>query len=269
MWQFRMGSLLGLLLAAGPDAPAQWFHLRLPGTPRTASGAPDLNAPVPKAADGHPDLSGIWQWVPPPQQRPNGQGRGGLRHSLPRDFQVPLKPWAKALWDKRYNVDLGTGRPSERCLPHTVPDSLFFGPFKLVYTPRLTIILEEEFNFYRQIHTDGRKQPENPSPAWFGYSTGVWEGETLVVDSRGFKVDGRMNYGWLDDSGIPYTEALHTTERFRRINFGRMRLDATIEDPNVFTAPWSFSFDFALQPDTELIESICENEADAAHLRAK
>jgi len=264
-----IGSLIVLLLTMSVNGSAQWIKIPLPGTPRTANGAPDLNAPTPKAADGKPDLSGIWMMVRPPLQRPDGNGRGGLRHNLPPDFEVPVQPKARALWDKRYGVDLGTGRPSGRCLPHTVPDSLFFGPFKLVYTPRLTVILEEEFNFYRQIHTDGRKQPDKPTPAWFGYSVGAWDGDTLVVDTRGFKIGSWLDYGWLDDSGIPYTEALHTTERFHRVNFGRMHLDVTIEDPNVFTHPWTFGFDFALQPDTELIENICENEQDAPHMLAK
>ena len=266
MLQPRTITLLALLLAESAISSAQWIKVPVPGTPRTATGAPDLNAPTPKAPDGKPDLSGIWLMVRPPDQRPNGNGRGGLRHNLPADFQVPIKPAAKAVWDKRYNVDMGVGRPSERCLPHTVPDSLFFGMFKVVQTPRLTMILEEEFNYYRQIHTDGRKLPEIRNPAWFGYSVGKWDGDTFVVDTRGFKVGGWLDYGWLDDSGIPYTSAMHTTERFHRVNFGKMHLDATIEDPNVFTAPWSFGFDFALQPDTELIENICENERDGVHM---
>jgi hypothetical protein len=270
IWRSEFASTVALLLALSVDGSAQWVKIRLPDTPRTASGAPDLNAPAPKAGDGKPDLSGIWQMIPRPQ-RPtevNG-GRGGLRQNLPPDFVVPVQPWAKTLWDHRYDVDLGAGRPSERCLPHTVPDSLFFGAFKVVQTPRVTLILEEEFDFYRQIHTDGRKQPVDPSPAWFGYSTGSWDDGTLVVDTRGFKIGGWLQYGWLDDSGIPYTEALHVTERFRRVNFGRMHLDATIEDASVFTRPWTFGVDFALQPDTELIENICENERDSSRMRTK
>jgi hypothetical protein len=267
MLQPTIRSLAVFLLAVSANSSAQWINITLPDTPRTAGGKPDLNAATPKGADGKPDLSGIWQRIPPPQQRPNGQGRGGLRHDLPPEFQVPLQPWAKSLWDRRYGVDLGAGRPSERCLPHAVPDSLFFGPFKLVQTPRLTVILEQEFNFYRQIHTDGRKLPEDPEPAWFGYSVGSWDRDTLVVDSRGFKIGEWLEYGWLDDSGIPYTGNLHTIERFRRVNFGRMHLDVTIEDARVFTKPWTFGFDFALQPDTELIEWICENERDAAHAK--
>jgi hypothetical protein len=266
----RLGSVVALMLAMSVHGSTQWFKIRLPDTPRTGTGEPDLNASTPKTADGKPDLSGIWQVIPRPQQRreENG-GRGGLRQNLPPDLVVPLQPWAKALWDRRYDVDLGAGRPSERCLPHTVPDSLFFGAFKLVQTPRLTVILEEEFDYYRQVHTDGRKHPIDPNPAWFGYSVGAWDGDTLAVDTLGFKIGSWLRYGWLDDSGIPYTEALHTVERFRRVNFGRMHLDVTITDPNVFTRPWTFGFDFALQPDTELIENICENERDATHTSSK
>ena len=259
---------LAVLFAAGMTGQAQWINVLLPDTPRTVSGEPDLAAPAPKTTDGKPDLSGIWRMIT--IDRPgNGGGRGGLRRRFADEFEVPVQPWAKALWDTRYDVDLGAGRPSERCLPHTVPDSLFFGPFKLVQTPRLTIILEEEYTYYRQIHTDGRKHPNDPEPAWFGYSVASWEregeGDTFVVDTRGFKIGSWLDYGWLDDSGIPYSGALHTVERFRRVNFGRMHLDVTIEDPNTFTKPWTFPVDFALQPDTELIEDICENERDGSH----
>lgn len=254
--------LLGLHLGAF----AQWIKIPLPGTPRTADGKPNLQAPTPKTADGKPDLSGIWLLIPPPRAG-EGEGRGGLRRILPEDFKVPIQPWAKTLWDKRYDVDMGAGRPSERCLPHIVPDSLFFGPFKLIHTPRVTILLEEEFNHYRQIHTDGRKLPVDPEPAWFGYSVGSWEGDTFVVDTRGFS-KGSWEYGWLDDSGVPYTDGLHTIERFRRTNFGSLHLDVTIEDRNVFLQPWTFGADFRLQPDTELIENICDNERDVAHMPA-
>ena len=177
-------------------------------------------------------------------------------------MDVPVQPQAKALWDRRLRVDLGAGRPSERCLPHTVPDALFFGPFKLVQTSKLTTILFEEFNYYRQIHTDGRTHPADPNPAWFGYSVGTWDGDTLVVDTRGFKIGGWLDYGWFDDTGIPYSGKLHIVERFRRVNFGTLHLDVTVEDPDVFLRAWSFGVNFNLRPDTELIEDICENERD-------
>jgi hypothetical protein len=263
---FRFAFPAAIMLAMSISGSAQWFHVPVPDTPRTADGRPDLSAPAPKTANDKPDLSGIWQLINP--GRTGGEGRGGLRFLLPQDFKVPVQPWAKALWDRRYEVDMGAGRPSERCLPHIVPDALFFGPFKLVPTPRLTIILEEEFNHYRQIHVDGRKHPVDPEPAWYGYSVGAWDGDTFVVDTLGF-AKGSWEYGWLDDSGVPYTGALHTIERFRRIDFGHLHLDVTIEDRNVFTAPWTFAVNFQLQPDTELIETICQNERDDSHMIVK
>jgi len=257
-----------MLLALSLSSSAQWITLRLPDTPRLATGEPNLAAPAPKNYAGKSALSGIWQVIIPPRTAPGG-GRAGLRIDLPKGYQIPMQPWAKALWDKRYDVDLGAGRPSERCLPHIGPDALFFELFKIIETPQETVILQEEFNFYRQIHTDGRKLPVNPNPAWLGFSVGTWEDDTFIVDSLGFKIPSWQEYGWFDNSGIPYSEALHTIEKFHRVNFGRMHLDVTVEDPAVFTRPWTYGFDFELQPDTELIEDICENERDSPHLLAK
>lgn len=253
------------LLVMIATGSGQWLRLPLPDTPRMLDGKPDLLAPAPKARDGKPDLSGIWEAIRPPHTA-DGSGRVGFRRYFPPDFLPPLQPWAKTLWDKRYEVDLGAGRPSERCLPHIVPDALFFGPSKFVQTPRVTIILHEEFNFFRQIHTDGRSLPTNPEPAWFGYSVAAWQEDTLVVITQGFRIASWSDYGWLDDSGIPYTKDLRITERYRRINFGRLHLDVTFEDPSTFTEPWDLEVDFALQPDTELIEFVCENERDLEHL---
>lgn len=117
---------------------------------------------------------------------------------------------------------------------------------------------------YRQIHTDGRPLPVDPNPTWYGYSVGRWEGETFVVDTAGFK-EGT----WLDNQGHPHTDALRTTERFRRINFGSMALDVTIDDPKAYSRPWtSVTIPLFLQPDTELLEHLCENNRDAARLTA-
>ncbi len=104
----------------------------------------------------------------------------------------------------------------------------------------------------------------DPVPTWFGYSIGKWEGDTFVVDSRGFN-----DKSWMDDSGLPHTEALHTIERFRRVDFGHMELELTIDDPKAYTRPWTVPFQLVLLPDTDLIESICDNEKDNAHMTAK
>jgi hypothetical protein len=137
--------------------------------------------------------------------------------------------------------------------------------FKFVETPGLTVLLYEEFNHYRQIFTDGRSFPEKDlQPAWFGYSVGRWDGDTFVVESRGFN-----DQTWLDDSGHPHTEAMKTTERFHRTDFGHMDLKVTIDDPKAYTKPWSVSIPLQLVPDTELIEDVCDNERDSTHITPK
>jgi hypothetical protein len=98
-----------------------------------------------------------------------------------------------------------------------------------------------------------------------GYSIGKWEGDTLVVDTRGFVGEN----DWLDFGGHPATDALHFVERYRRRDFGHMDIQFTVDDPKAYTKPWTFNVPFDLLPDTELIEQICDNEKDAAHLVGK
>jgi hypothetical protein len=100
------------------------------------------------------------------------------------------------------------------------------------------------------------------NPAWFGYSIAKWDGDTMVVDSRGFN-----DQTWLDDAGHPHSDALHTIERFRRVDFGHMEIRVTIDDPAAYTKPWSFTMQFQIMPDTELIEDVCDNEKDAPRLK--
>jgi hypothetical protein len=126
------------------------------------------------------------------------------------------------------------------------------------------VILHEEFNHYRQIFTDGRQVPENRASTYFGYSLGRWEGDTLVVDTKGF-----VNDTWLDFRGHPSTDSLHIVERYLRRDFGHMEIQFTIDDAKTYAKPWTVSMSFDLLPDTELIEHICENEKDASHLGSK
>ena len=249
---------LALLAAA---APAQWIGHATPGIPRTPAGKPDLSAPAPKLADGTPDLSGIWVRIKPAKAPPGPEFGNTVTYYMPEGAKVPFQPWAEALLNKRRYEDLGGGRPSERCLPHGILGGMLPNtPFKLAQTPGLTIMLYEQFNHYRQIFTDGRAHPKDPNPAWYGYSTGIWDGDTFVVDTSGFN-----DRTWLDDSGHPHTDAMRTLERFRRIDFGHMDLDITIDDSKAYTRPWSVMIHLELMPDTEMIEDVCENERDAAH----
>jgi hypothetical protein len=120
--------------------------------------------------------------------------------------------------------------------------------------PGVIVMLAEANLNVRQIFTDGRPLPRNnPQPWWYGYSVGRWEGDTLVAETSGFR-DG----GWLDvDTGAPLTDAATVTERFRRVNVGRLEVDVTINDPKAYTKPWTVRVPQHLLPDTELIEHVC------------
>ena len=260
-------ALVAGLFATAVPAGAQWLNYPNPETPRTPDGKPNLVAPMAKTADGKPSLSGIWTRVPPANlpRRPFGTPNN-LVDWLASGSQIQMQPWAEALFKERLEKNLGGGRPSERCLPHGIPDAMLPGVnIKFVQTPGLTLLLYEEFNHYRQIFTDGRPFPDNdPQPTWFGYSVGKWDGDTLVVDSVGFN-----DQTWLDDSGHPHTDAMHTTERFRRRDFGHMDLSVTIDDPKAYTKPWTVNIPLRLLPDTELLEDVCDNERDAVHINVK
>ena len=255
-----------LVATAALSAPAQWIHYPTPGIPRTRDGKPNLAAAVPKAVDGKPDLTGLWQRVPNPHRRTTGleQGPNLEDYMRPGETIPPMLPAAQALHRQRMANSMAD-RPSGRCLPHSIPDQMLIGePMKLVQNPGLTLILYEEFARFRQIFTDGRPHPPVTEPAWLGYSTGKWEGYWFVVDTRGFN-----DKSWLDDSGRPHTEALHTIERFRRRDFGHLDVEITIDDPGAYTKAWSFPLQFQFLADTEMIEDVCDNERDAAHAVAK
>lgn len=246
--------VLFLACGSGATAVAQWLTVQLPGTPRTPDGAPNLSAPAPRAATGQPDHSGIWKVD-------SGRYNNNL---LPEGVEAPMLPWAAEIYKHRV-ATFGYERPMTRCMPHGVPDAMTVLnlPFKIIQTPVVTVHLYEEFHKYRQIHTDGRQLPVDPDPNWYGYSIGRWENGTFVVETAGFKEGS-----WLDNNGHPHTEALRTTERFRRLDFGRMDLAVTIDDPKAYSRPWiSDTLHFLLQADTELLEHLCENNRDEERLR--
>jgi hypothetical protein len=138
-------------------------------------------------------------------------------------------------------------------------------PQKFIRTPESIVVIFEAFNLWRQIFTDGRELMADPNPTWLGYSTGKWDGETFVVETKGF--NGKA---WLDQSGKPTTDALRVIERFRRKDFGHMEVQITIDDSKAFTRPWTVTQQLYLLPDTEPIEFICnENNRDLEHLPGK
>jgi hypothetical protein len=242
------------LFAIAPTQ-GQWFGLKTPGAPRNADGKVNLTAPAPKTADGKPDLSGVWM-----------SDTVKYLMNLAADLkpeQVPFQPWAKALYEERL-AEHGIHDPEARCLPQGTPKmSTLPWPFKIFSVPGETVILYETNGLWRQIFTDGRALPKDPSPTWLGYSVGRWDGDAFVVDSNG--LGEKM---WFDTNGHPHTEALHVTEKFRRPDFGHMNIEITIDDPKAYTKPWSATVTTHFVPDTELLEFVCD-ERSMPHMVGK
>src|SRR5258708_2863627 len=234
---------------------AQWLNYKTPGIPRTADGKPNLSAPVPRTADGKPDLSGIWL----------GPGNSPYNRNIAVDLKPnEIQPWAQEVYQQRV-FNLGADSPRAHCLPDPPPFYHLAGLARIVQTPALTVIINEGVSnsgTTRTVQTDGRGLPEDPNPTWLGYSVGRWEGETLVVTTAGFN-----DRTWLDFAGHAHSEALRTTERFHRRDFGHMDFEMTLEDPKTFTRPITFKADKTLVADTELLETICEYERPAVHLQ--
>jgi hypothetical protein len=147
--------------------------------------------------------------------------------------------------------NLGKDDPNNFCLPSIIPEKIAVtSPWKIVETPGVTYVLYESRTIFRQIFTDGRPLPKDPNPTWQGYSIGHWEGDTFVVETNGFN-----GLGWLDTNGHPVTDALHVIERYR---------------PKAYTKPWTVTEGAVYQPDTELLEYICEeNNRDVGHFVGK
>jgi hypothetical protein len=258
---------------------AQWPSWPAAGTPRTANGKVDFSAPAPKAADGHPDLSGVWDrgiapGTPTSPPTPPPGGFGATPPPGPRPFQnlpsllpdgLPFQPWALELRKQRL-AENSKDHPDAHCLPlHPVQLHSHPQPRKIIQTPGMVLIIYEANDGLRQIFTDGRPLPADAEPWWFGYSSGKWDGDTLVVETTGFR-----DMGWLDEEGTVITSSGKIRERFRRVNYGTLEIEITVDDPKAFTKPWTVKLNQRLMPDTELIEFVCqENNRSLPHLVGK
>jgi hypothetical protein len=249
-------------------ASAQWLIYPTPGVPRLPDGRPNLAAPAPRTTDGKVDLSGLWE---PDPSGGNPSAFGGGVVTLPAEFEnvaarleggLPYRPWALDLRKAR-EADNGKDNPDGLCLPLSILQ-MHSHPFprRIMQLPGIVAILYEKNVDYRQIFTDGHPLPADPQPSYFGYSSGTWEGDTLVIRTSGFR-EGL----WADGAGNPLTEAATVTERFRRSNFGSLEIAVTVEDTKAYTAPWTITLHHRIKLDTELLEYVClENEKSRALL---
>jgi hypothetical protein len=269
-----------MVAAIAPSVLAQWPPHPAAGIPKTPDGKPDLTGPAPRTADGKPDLSGNWI-------RGDGQlgpaGGGTLAGPAPsfssgppvttfRDVAanfkegLPLQPWAAELVKARRSTN-SKDNPDAHCLPMGLMQFHNHGmPRKMIQTPGLMVIAYEANYGLRYIFTDGRTLPgSDAQPWWYGYSVGRWEGDTFVVDTRGFRDEG-----WLDIIGNPLTDAARLTERFRRPNYGTLEIDVTVDDPKAYTKPWTVRVNQRIMLDNELMEFIClENQKFDAYLKGQ
>ena len=252
-------------------AAAQWLTLPTPGIPRTADGKPNLTAPAPKTPGGQPDFSGMW--IPRDILPCDVKERGVQCTELPLTPQViniasgmkdglPYQPWAADLVKIRAK-DVAYIDPHVHCMPPNFPRAWAFPEtIKIFQTPLQLVVLHEYNASYRQIFFDGRKLPDDMLPTWNGYSVAHWEGGTLVVESAGYRDDS-----WLDTTGNFFSGAAHVTERIRRLTFGSLDVDVTVEDPKVFTKAWTVNLHMRPLVDTEMIDFYCQdNNKDLQHM---
>jgi hypothetical protein len=269
------------LVVLSGTAQAQWLNFPTPGVPRTRDGKPNLSAPTPRTSEGKPDLSGVWMHeittiaemrtlfgpiidaeiqTSVPGMELDTVHKYAI--SLLVDFkpdEQPLTPLGGKLFLQNLKRD-----PARVCAePPPFPlAGLLSEPIKIVQAPRITMVLYEAGNMFRQIYTDGRTLPREVNfPAFLGYSTGHWERDVFVVETAGF--NDRVP---LDVIGHPHSEDLRVIERFRRTDFGHMEMEVTFTDPKMYTKPITIKVAHTLMADADIFESFCENERDRVHL---
>lgn len=228
---------------------AQWFDLATPGLPRTADGRLDMTAPAPRTPEDKPDFSGLWVPV---------DARGTLFESS------KILGWAQDAMLQEESTFYAND-PRFHCLPDG-PASYIAGMSvggmrRIVQHPSIIAVLNPDMT-YRQVFMDGRELVAEPVlPTWLGYSVGRFEGDELVIESNGFN-----DKSWLTREGLPHTDRLRITERYRRTDFGHMTLELTYEDPGVFTEPVQATADLEFRANTEMLEIVCnESETSRAH----
>jgi hypothetical protein len=266
---------LAFICSVSLPLAAQWLKYPTAGVPKTRDGKPNLAAPTPRTRDGRPDFSGLWLTA------------DGIPCASTQDFLVcgaelpisryginmgdgmpgglPYQPWAAAQV-KTQTEQNSKDDPHARCLPDTFV-RLYGLPHiqKFVQVPGLLVMLDELNASYRQVFTDGRPLPVDPTPSWQGYSSGKWDGDTLVIDSIGFRDDL-----WLDIVGSPLTSAAKVRERIRRPDYGHLEVEITVDDPKGYTKPWTVTFKQAIVLNTELVDEIClENEKSVQRMIGK
>jgi hypothetical protein len=251
----------GLLLAS-TSLLAQWINVPTAGAPRV-DGKVDMAAPAPRLPNGKPDLSGIWisDRTPPGEESPSSgdnltTSRYMTNMGVDMPEGLPYQSWLVPIVKERTD-NLAVDDPHIRCLPdnflraYGLPHLL-----KFVHTPDILVVLNEMNAGYRQVFTDARPLPDDPTPSWQGYSSAQWSGDTLVIDTIGIR-----DNTWIDWNGSVLTESAKVREEITRPDYGHLDIKVTVDDPGAYTKPWTVTLRERIVVDAELIDEIClENE---------
>jgi hypothetical protein len=228
--------------------------------------AAQMTTTIPRGADGHPDLSGVWQVVNTAAWNlQNHVAEKGIPAGLGvvEGDEIPYQPWA--LKKKAENGRARTtSDPDTKCFLPGVPRVTYMPfPFEIAQTPKTTAIMYEYVHALRTIYTDGTSHPEGHIDWWMGDSRGRWEGETLVVDVVDFNEDT-----WLDRAGNFHSDALHVVERYTPIDRDHIQYSATLDDPKVFTRPWTITMPLyrRIEKNVQVLEYECYAFDNPFHL---
>src|SRR5665213_1816637 len=253
-------AIIFVTLVAGLAGPAT--AQSPPSRPAAASAKASADkpasqaTPAPRLADGHPDFNGYWKGMR------DTVPTGNIAKDLP-GLKLPLTPAGEAAW--KYNTT-ATIDPESLCIPGGIPRHNASGlPFVILQSSKQVAFLYF-YTYYRLIPVDAaRRHTDDPDPSFFGEELGQWQGDTLVVDSTGFK-DTQV---WADENGSPHSDALHVVERWTRPDHDHIHVDTLIEDPKFYTRSFHYARTWELgRPDEELAEYACsENNIDRDHLQ--
>jgi hypothetical protein len=234
---------------------------------------------APRTASGQPDLNGFWQAVNTAhwdleahEAAPGPVLALGAAHAVPpgfgvvKDGPIPYRPDALAM-KRKYAANALREDAEIKCYLPGVPRMMYMPyPVQIVQSPSTILIMSEFATAHRTVYMNGTSSP--PADTWMGWSNGRWDGETLVIDSKGFMgstisaldPEGAIAVRFLDRAGNYHTDGLHVVERIRRIGPDHLSYEATIEDPNVYTRPWTISMPLyrRIEPNMQLGEFKCE-----------
>lgn len=240
---------------------------------------------APRTADGKADLNGIWQAfvtanidvqdheaeAGPHPEFMGAYGAWPAGQGIVEGGEIPYRPEAlakkKENADKRMMVNITsdprrhlTGDPELKCYRAGLPRANYMPfPFQIIQSQKNIMMVYEYAHALRTIFMDPNENKEPPADSWMGWSHGRWEGDTLVIDSKGF-----VEYTWFDRAGNYHSDALHVVERYTPVSPYHLMYEATIEDPNVFTRPWKVSFPLyrRVEKNVQLLDFNCVEFAE-------